>query len=125
MEAPPPIEWWEKWVEEALATLDSLKVLRSLRPICLRNDEPAFQVFDEMQQWDRSSVEVEIGETTFRRWMHDTPSSGKLVPLCNFFFFLSCFFHVRRMLAMLLVEHYFSYYSILCYNGSYSFCMFI
>ncbi|XP_057414832.1 8-amino-7-oxononanoate synthase-like [Lotus japonicus] len=79
---------WEMWVEEALGTLNSLKVLRSLRPICLRKDEPpshclesavgegALQVFDEMQQWDRSSVEVEMSEATFSRWMNDTPSSG-------------------------------------------------
>ncbi|KAJ1406755.1 Pyridoxal phosphate-dependent transferase, major domain [Sesbania bispinosa] len=71
---------WEHWVEDALATLDSLKVLRSLRPICLRNEKPRlepleFEVFDEMQHWDRSSVEVEIAETTFHRWMHDSPSS--------------------------------------------------
>ncbi|KAG5049128.1 hypothetical protein JHK85_010231 [Glycine max] len=79
-----PSACWDKWVGEALATLHSLKVLRSVRPICLRNSQPlqfgvddgAFQVFDEMQQWDRSSVEVEIAETTFSRWMHDTPSSG-------------------------------------------------
>ncbi|KAL1338652.1 hypothetical protein HN51_033264 [Arachis hypogaea] len=94
-----PSAWWDNWVEEALATLDSLNVLRSLRPICLRKgnhrmipfeavlqnvpdppkfreDRGAFEVFDEMQQWDRASVEVEIGEATFLRWMHDTPSSG-------------------------------------------------
>ncbi|KAI5389358.1 hypothetical protein KIW84_074852 [Lathyrus oleraceus] len=40
-------------------------------------DHDAFEVFDEMQQWDRSSVEVKIGETTFREWMNDTPSSGE------------------------------------------------
>ncbi|MED6191859.1 hypothetical protein PIB30_004519 [Stylosanthes scabra] len=94
-----PTACWDNWVEDALATLHSLNVLRSLRPICLRKenrpivpfhaglqhvshppkfggDIGAFEVFDEMQQWDRSSVEVEIGEATFRRWMHDTPSSG-------------------------------------------------
>ncbi|TKY49830.1 8-amino-7-oxononanoate synthase [Spatholobus suberectus] len=90
-----PSAWWDNWVGEALATLHSLKVLRSLRPICLRNehkrrmplenvaeppefrvDDSAFEVFDEMQQWNRSSVEVEIAETTFCRWMHDTPSAG-------------------------------------------------
>ncbi|RDX64773.1 8-amino-7-oxononanoate synthase, partial [Mucuna pruriens] len=77
-----PSAWWDNWVGEALAILHSLKVLRSLRPISLRihnhNKRPtaAFQVFDEMQHWDRSSVEVEIAETTFYRWMHDTPSSG-------------------------------------------------
>lgn len=48
------------------------------------SDEAALEVFDEMQPWDRSSVEVEIGETTFHRWMHDTPSSGTLY---NFVFF--------------------------------------
>jgi 8-amino-7-oxononanoate synthase len=103
MEASLPSAWWDKWVEEALTSLDSLKVLRSLRPICLRNqklsslhlqlrvDDDAFEVFDQMHQWDRSSIEVEIGETTFRKWMHDTPSSGKL-SICNSFvcFFFTC-----------------------------------
>lgn len=92
METPIPIAWWEKWVEEALTTLDSLRVLRSLRPICLQRvvDDHAFQVFDEMHQWDRSSVEVEIGETTFRKWMHDTPSSG-ILSLCTTLFLLYVF----------------------------------
>ncbi|KAF7836329.1 8-amino-7-oxononanoate synthase isoform X1 [Senna tora] len=75
---------WDDWVGEALAKLESLKVLRSLRPICLRKGDPQspieneiqFESNPEMQQWDRSSVEVEIGETTFQRWMHDTPSPG-------------------------------------------------
>jgi len=97
MEEPIPSAWWEKWVEEALTTLDSLKVLRSLRPICLQrgvdDDDDAFQVFDEMQQWDRSSVEVQIRETTFRKWMHDTPSSGKL-SLC-IKLFCCMFLHVQ------------------------------
>lgn len=93
--------WWENWVEEALATLNSLKVLRSLRPICLRNesvDDDAFQVFDEMQKWDRSSVEVEIGESTFRRWMHDTPSSGN--PFLTLRVSFAPGMSVQKMLAM-------------------------
>ncbi|KAI4332758.1 hypothetical protein L6164_017640 [Bauhinia variegata] len=94
MEMPLPIAW-DHLVKEALAKLDSLKVLRSLRPIYLgeetqrlpienevsnldknEEDEMEFEVFDEMQPWDRSSVEVQISETTFQKWMHDTPSSG-------------------------------------------------
>ena len=96
-----PSACWDKWVGEALATLHSLKVLRSVRPICLRNSQPlqfgvddgAFQVFDEMQQWDRSSVEVEIAETTFSRWMHDTPSSGTL--------YSSAMFGLKKLLMYL------------------------
>ncbi|XP_028807309.1 8-amino-7-oxononanoate synthase isoform X2 [Neltuma alba] len=89
---------WDSWVGEALARLESLKVLRSLRPICLRKqstqllvenhkqyapnlendvaDDEEFEVFDELRPWDRSSVEVEIGEPTFNKWMHDIPSPG-------------------------------------------------
>jgi len=103
MEAPIPIPipsaWWQKWVEEALTTLDSLRVLQSLRPICLQrgvDDDDAFEafeVFDVMQQWDRSSVQVQIHETTFRKWMHDTPSSGKLSFCTNFF--CCMFLHVQ------------------------------
>jgi hypothetical protein len=118
MEASLPSAWWDKWVEEALTSLDSLKVLRSLRPICLRNqklssfhlqlrvDDDAFEVFDEMHQWDRSSVQVEIGETTFRKWMHDTPSSGKNYPFATLL-------HVKIMLAVLTLFKLFFFLSML------------
>lgn len=75
---------WDCWVEEALLKLDSLKLLRSLTPIHLpienepknagKHDE--FEVFDALQPWDRTSVEVEIAETSFRRWIQDISSSG-------------------------------------------------
>ncbi|KAK4256439.1 hypothetical protein QN277_009303 [Acacia crassicarpa] len=89
---------WDCWVGQALARLESLKVLRSLRPICLRKqtthlrvendeqyvpnpenvvpDDEEFEVFHELRPWDRLAVEVEIGEPTFNKWMHDTPSPG-------------------------------------------------
>ncbi|KAJ0832442.1 putative 8-amino-7-oxononanoate synthase [Helianthus annuus] len=75
---------WDEWVEQALSRLDSMKILRSLRPIHYPNHpfeiEPktdnALQVFDEMRQWDRASVEIEISESTFQRWVEDVPSSG-------------------------------------------------
>ncbi|KAL5569872.1 hypothetical protein UlMin_026447 [Ulmus minor] len=83
---------WDNWVQEALSKLQSLHLLRSLRPIYLRNDpqEPteiqtkasptpfgdAYEVFDEMQQWDRSSVEIEISDATFQKWVLDISSSG-------------------------------------------------
>ncbi|EYU24935.1 hypothetical protein MIMGU_mgv1a022763mg, partial [Erythranthe guttata] len=31
--------------------------------------------FDGPNKWDRASVEVEISESTFRKWLHDVPSS--------------------------------------------------
>ncbi|KAJ6308347.1 hypothetical protein OIU76_018013 [Salix suchowensis] len=72
---------WDSWVEEALAKLHSSKLLRSLRPINLfpqphKNSEDDYQVFDEMQPWDRSSVEISISEPTFHKWLLDIPSSG-------------------------------------------------
>ena len=83
---------WDNWVQEALSKLQSLHLLRSLRPIYLRNDpqEPteiqtkasptpfgdAYEVFEEMQQWDRSSVEIEISDATFQKWVLDISSSG-------------------------------------------------
>lgn len=89
---------WDCWVGQALARLESLKVLRSLRPICLRKqtthlrvendeqyvpkpenvvpDDEELEVFHELRPWDRLAVEVEIGEPTFNKWMHDTPSAG-------------------------------------------------
>ncbi|WOH06831.1 hypothetical protein DCAR_0626259 [Daucus carota subsp. sativus] len=79
---------WDNWVGEALSKLESLKVIRSLRPIHLHNnlssskpqdfelkvDEP--QVFDGLRQWDRDSVHVDIAESTFQKWLQDIPSSG-------------------------------------------------
>uniref|UniRef100_A0A5B7BPT3 Aminotransferase class I/classII large domain-containing protein n=1 Tax=Davidia involucrata TaxID=16924 RepID=A0A5B7BPT3_DAVIN len=82
---------WDYWVEQALSRLELLKLRRSLRPIYLSsNEEPKytgiasenasnfddFEVFDGLRQWDRASVEVEISETTFQRWVRDIPSSG-------------------------------------------------
>ena len=98
---------WDSLVEEALAKLESLKLVRHLRPIHLPSDqqpkpienEPQsnsisdqeeavkefFQMFDEMQQWERSSVEVHIAEETFQSWVCEISTTGKLL----FFFFLS------------------------------------
>ncbi|KAF8008648.1 hypothetical protein BT93_K2344 [Corymbia citriodora subsp. variegata] len=86
---------WDGWVKEALARLESLKIIRSLRPICLsvqphalgsgasRGSEPGsggsddeYEVFEEMKPWDRTSVEVDVADSTFRSWLHDIPSSG-------------------------------------------------
>ncbi|KAL7146565.1 hypothetical protein ABFS83_06G050200 [Erythranthe nasuta] len=79
---------WDLWVEEALSKLQSLNVLRSLRPIHLlagaarrstsAENSPSNlnRVFDGPNKWDRASVEVEISESTFRKWLHDVPSSG-------------------------------------------------
>ncbi|KAG5558337.1 hypothetical protein RHGRI_008309 [Rhododendron griersonianum] len=74
---------WDHCVEEALSKLESLKLIRSLRPIHLPSDErrrsiemeqefglnsDEFEVFDGLQEWDRASVEVEMAESTFQRW---------------------------------------------------------
>ncbi|KAG4155343.1 hypothetical protein ERO13_D03G106400v2 [Gossypium hirsutum] len=78
---------WDKWVGEALSKLDSLKLLRSLRPLYLPNEQQQmsntrvsgkeeYEVFDEMQPWDRSSVNVSISEPTYRKWLLEIPSSG-------------------------------------------------
>ncbi|XP_057414835.1 8-amino-7-oxononanoate synthase-like isoform X2 [Lotus japonicus] len=74
-----PSACWDTWVSKALVPLNSRNHILSLRPIHLRKDKPRSQplvVFDDMQQWDRSSVEVEISETTFNRWVNYTTSSG-------------------------------------------------
>ncbi|KAE9465021.1 hypothetical protein C3L33_03070, partial [Rhododendron williamsianum] len=79
---------WDHCVEEALSKLESLKLIRSLRPIHLPSDErrrpiemeqefglnsDEFEVFDGLQEWDRASVEVEMAESTFQRWVRDVP----------------------------------------------------
>lgn len=84
---------WDKWVEEALSKLESLKLLRSLRPLYLpreqqdvvsfgiSSEEEEYQVFDEMQPWDRSSVIVSVSESTYHKWLLEIPSSGdEIVP---------------------------------------------
>ncbi|XP_010035046.2 8-amino-7-oxononanoate synthase isoform X1 [Eucalyptus grandis] len=87
---------WDGWVKEALARLESLKIVRSLRPIRLsaqphgvggeagRESEPGsggsddeYEVFEEMKPWDRTSVEVDVADSTFRSWLLDIPSSGE------------------------------------------------
>ncbi|KAL1559307.1 8-amino-7-oxononanoate synthase [Salvia divinorum] len=71
---------WEMWVEEAIAKLHSLKILRSLRPIHqsapIHNPDHEFQVFDGPNKWDRASVELQISQSTFQKWLHNLPSSG-------------------------------------------------
>ncbi|KAK8686407.1 hypothetical protein V6N13_125432 [Hibiscus sabdariffa] len=78
---------WDKWVGEALSKLESLKLLRSLRPLYPSHEEQEmadagisieeeYEVFDEMQAWDRSSVKVSISESTYRKWLLEIPSSG-------------------------------------------------
>lgn len=86
---------WDIWVEEALSKLEALKLMRSLRPIHLPNVvtdrcsfnsgsiadsslnlDRDFQFFDGPQKWDRASVEVNISEATFLKWLHDVPSAG-------------------------------------------------
>ncbi|KAL3365671.1 hypothetical protein AABB24_010680 [Solanum stoloniferum] len=70
---------WNEWVEQTLEKLESRKLLRSLRPIHLSDDNShtdEFECFDGLRQWDRASVEVEILETTFQKWLQDIPSPG-------------------------------------------------
>ncbi|XP_021808738.1 8-amino-7-oxononanoate synthase-like [Prunus avium] len=76
---------WDHWVEEALQKLQHLQLVGSLRPIHLHSApalkaqkpiEDDFNVFDELQPWDRSAVQVQITEATFQKWVHDIPSSG-------------------------------------------------
>nr|XP_016448662.1 PREDICTED: 8-amino-7-oxononanoate synthase-like [Nicotiana tabacum] len=75
---------WDEWVELALQKLESRKLRRSLRPIHLSKDSnmlsPSnaddFGIFDELRQWDRGTVEVQISETTYHKWLQDIPSSG-------------------------------------------------
>lgn len=86
--------WWDLWVEEALARLQSLNLLRSLRPIIVSVPKTVdssaapsqqtddLEVFDEMQPWDRRSVEVDIAVPTIHKWLLDIPSSGMNPHMC-------------------------------------------
>ncbi|KAM7266569.1 hypothetical protein ACFE04_004466 [Oxalis oulophora] len=65
---------WDQWVEAAISRLESLKLLRSLRPIHVtkeEEDDDDYQVFDEMQPFDRTSVEISISQSTFLTWLHE------------------------------------------------------
>lgn len=86
---------WDNWVAAALSKLETLKVLRSLRPIYVsshelqkENPRPVeerdddYEVFDKMQPRDRSAVEIAISDSTFHRWLHDIPSSGTFLSFC-------------------------------------------
>ncbi|GMH10849.1 hypothetical protein Nepgr_012690 [Nepenthes gracilis] len=79
------ISMWDSWVEEAVSKLESSKLLRSVRPINLcgklsnASKLEEFQVFDGLRQWDRASVEVEISDYTFHKWINDIPSCGDLM----------------------------------------------
>lgn len=98
---------WDHWVEEALQKLQHLQLVGSLRPIHLHSApaleaqkpiEDEFNVFDELQPWDRSAVQVQITEATFQKWVHDITSSGRVqfdhFSLVLDFFFLSFNFEV-------------------------------
>ena len=89
---------WDAYVEQALEQLGLLQLLRSLRPITPSleklnpvddeapieaKEDGEFKVFDEMQPWDRASVEVEIAESTVQKWLLDIPSSGMLPCFCD------------------------------------------
>ncbi|KAF5960175.1 hypothetical protein HYC85_001384 [Camellia sinensis] len=96
---------WDQWVEEALSKLESLKLLRSLRPIHFHINEQSkpidtqmknasnydeFEVFDGLRQWDRASVEVVIADSTFQRWVSEVLSCDT-VNLIGFHFVFLCF----------------------------------
>ncbi|KAK6250418.1 hypothetical protein SCA6_004423 [Theobroma cacao] len=83
---------WEKWVEQAVSKLESLKLLRSLRPLYLSSvrqevanvgisNEEEYELFDAVQPCDRSSIEVSISESTYRKWLLEVPSSGDEIVL--------------------------------------------
>ncbi|XP_020093285.1 8-amino-7-oxononanoate synthase-like isoform X2 [Ananas comosus] len=73
---------WDRWVDAALSELSSKKLLRSTRPISLPSLTPAanpsleIETFDGPGPWDRSSVEVQIDEPTFREWLSELPFDG-------------------------------------------------
>uniref|UniRef100_A0A0C9RNB3 TSA: Wollemia nobilis Ref_Wollemi_Transcript_9000_2152 transcribed RNA sequence n=1 Tax=Wollemia nobilis TaxID=56998 RepID=A0A0C9RNB3_9CONI len=99
---------WDLWLEEALHKLESLKRLRSLRPLfpvsfegrgvlsSLNVSSPLvvsdgnkeeemleeFETYESPGPWDRSAVEVEISEATFAQWTNNLCSTGE--EICNF-----------------------------------------
>lgn len=103
---------WDEWVELALQKLESHKLLRSVRPIHLSKDSNSlshsnaddFEFFDELRQWDRDTVEVQISETTYHKWLQDIPSSGAGYFYSISFFFFSFFFDFNFSLLLLVVS---------------------
>ncbi|KAI4320081.1 hypothetical protein MLD38_033597 [Melastoma candidum] len=74
---------WDSWVEDSLSKLESLKLLRSLRPIHLQPPPHSdhLEFFDRLMPWDRSSVDISVSLPTFRNWLLDIPSSGNDIEL--------------------------------------------
>lgn len=76
------VNLWDYVVECELSKLESSNLLRSLRPIHLSSFESCsteshdFKCYEGLCYWDRASVEIEISEATFQKWLQDIPSSG-------------------------------------------------
>ncbi|KAB2600129.1 hypothetical protein D8674_010400 [Pyrus ussuriensis x Pyrus communis] len=75
---------WDSWVEEGLQKLKLPQLIGSIRPIYLHRtqddtqkpvDEDEFEVHNEIQPWDRPSMEVHILEPTFQKWLNEIPRS--------------------------------------------------
>ncbi|XVF77533.1 hypothetical protein PTKIN_Ptkin14bG0052400 [Pterospermum kingtungense] len=74
---------WDLWIEEAVAKLESRKMFLPLRPMHLaglgqqetvasetKADENEYETFQEIQPWDRVSVQISVPETFFQHLLH-------------------------------------------------------
>ncbi|XVF77540.1 hypothetical protein PTKIN_Ptkin14bG0053100 [Pterospermum kingtungense] len=74
---------WDLWIEEALAKLESRTMFMPLRPMHLpylgeqetvaqetKADENEYETFQEIQPWDRASVQISIPEPFFQQLLN-------------------------------------------------------
>lgn len=81
---------WDKWVAESVEKLEGSKLLLSLRTMYLKNleeeedvrgsranIEEEYPVFNQLNPWDRTSVEMAVSEFTFNNWVNGLSTTGE------------------------------------------------
>lgn len=78
---------WAVWLDNALESLDTAMLQRSLRPLVLHGDNddddddaaasPPLPTFEGLGPWDRVGVAVEVSQPTVDAWLRAANSTGK------------------------------------------------
>lgn len=73
---------WAVWLDDALQSLDTAMLQRSLRPLVLHGDDGddaslALPTFEGLGPWDRAGVAVEVSQPTVDAWLRAANSTGK------------------------------------------------
>lgn len=78
---------WAVWLDNALESLDTAMLQRSLRPLVLHGDNddddddaaasPPLPTFEGLGPWDRVGVAVEVSQPTVDAWLRAANSTGE------------------------------------------------